>query len=169
MGLSPEAVAALAGILLIAALIHGSIGFGFPMVATPLLALVTDMQTAILLTLIPTILVNLVSIFSEGDMAAALRRHYLLALLAVFGSAIGTLILIFTQADIFKVVLAAAILIYLFADKIKLNLRWIRRYPLSAKCLFGISAGVLGGLTKVMAPPLHWGWASVFLSSGRSN
>ena len=34
-----------------AAMVHGSIGFGFPMVATPLLALITDIHTAIVVRL----------------------------------------------------------------------------------------------------------------------
>ena len=63
------------------------------MVATPLLALVTDIQTAIILTLIPTLLVNLASIASEGNILYALRRHLSLALLAMAGSAIGTIII----------------------------------------------------------------------------
>ncbi len=79
-------------IFFFAAFIHGSIGFGFPMVATPLLALVTDIQTAIILTLIPTLLVNFVSITSEGHILYAFRRYLSLALLAMAGSAIARII-----------------------------------------------------------------------------
>ena len=46
-------------IIFISSLVHGSIGFGFPMIATPLLAIVTDMKTAILYIAIPTLLINL--------------------------------------------------------------------------------------------------------------
>jgi uncharacterized membrane protein YfcA len=53
MDLSSEVLIAATFIFFFAAFIHGSIGFGFPMVATPLLALITDIQTAIILTLIP--------------------------------------------------------------------------------------------------------------------
>jgi uncharacterized protein len=53
------------GILLIAAFVHGAFGFGFPLVATPLLVLMMDMRAAVLLTLIPTIAINLVSIATE--------------------------------------------------------------------------------------------------------
>ena len=62
MEFSFEALIFIAVVFLLAAFIHGSIGFGFPMVATPLLALFTDIQTGIVLTLIPTLLVNLISI-----------------------------------------------------------------------------------------------------------
>ncbi len=154
MIISSELLIGFAAVFFLAAFIHGSIGFGFPMVATPLLALVTDIQTAIILTLIPTILVNLVSIKSEGNLYAALRQHLPLALYAMTGGAFGTYILMGTASEFFMVLLAIAIVVYLFQGKIKLNLSWIKIYPRLSKLLFGISAGLLGGLTNVMAPVL---------------
>jgi len=143
-----------AAVFFFAAFVHGSIGFGFPIIATPLIALVTDVQTAILLTLVPTLLVNTVSIVSEGSFSAALRRHLSLALLAMAGSAIGTLILIFTHSWIFEVLLAFAILAYLFSERLKLSLAWVHNYPRPAKLIFGTLAGIMGGLTNVMGPVL---------------
>jgi hypothetical protein len=154
MPFSFEILAISALIFFFAAVFHGSIGTGFPMIATPLLALYTDLQTAIILTLIPTLLVNIVSIASEGDFVVAIRRHLPLALYALLGSALGTLVLISINSEFFKALLAIAILVYLLAEKIKLKLSWIRQNPKAAKLTFGISAGVLGGLTNVMAPIL---------------
>ena len=154
MGLSSEVLIVAAFIFFFAAFIHGSIGFGFPMVATPLLALVTDIQTAIILTLIPTLLVNLASIASEGNILYALRCYLSLALLAMAGSTIGTLILIFTNSHIFEALLGLVIITYLLSERIKINLSWIHMYPRLSKVVFGISAGILGGLTNVMAPIL---------------
>lgn len=133
---------------------HGSIGFGFPMVATPLLALFMDLQTAIILTLVPTSLVNLISIASEGRIFAAFRKHLPLALFAMLGSAIGTQVLILTNSEIFKILLAAAIIGYLLIDKFRVPLSWVETKPALSKPVFGISAGILGGLTNVMAPVL---------------
>ena len=141
-------------IFLFASFIHGCIAFGFPMVATPLLSLFTDIQTAIFLTLIPTVLVNLVSIYSEGGLPNAFRRHFLLALFAMLGSAIGTQILLVVHSEVFKLLLASTIIYYLFSEKIKLNFSWVSQFPRLSKVVFGVSAGVLGGLTNVMAPVL---------------
>jgi len=154
MGFSFESLIFTAFIFLLAAFIHGSIGFGFPMVATPLLALFIDIQTAIVLTLLPTLLVNLISIISERDILLAARRHFSLALLSMIGSAIGTQILLFENSDIFKGLLGVVILIYLFVEKIKLKLSWIREFPKCSKFTFGLTAGLIGGLTNVMAPVL---------------
>jgi uncharacterized membrane protein YfcA len=144
----------LALILIVASILHGSIGFGFPMVATPLLALITDLQTAIIYTLIPTLLVNITSIISEGNFIQAFKRFYLLALFAMAGAAIGTQILIFSNSNIFKLLLAIAILLYLFIDIIRFELSWIYTQPKLSRFIFGISAGVLSGLTNAMAPIL---------------
>lgn len=148
------ALTLIALIFFFAAFVHGSIGFGFPLLSTPLLALITDLQTAILLTLIPTVLVNLVSIASEGHFFVALRRFFPIALLAMFGTVVGTHVLVAFDSEFFKLLLAVAILVYLLAERIKIQLSWIRHYPLIAKVLFGLSAGLLGGMTNVMAPVL---------------
>ena len=154
MNFSYEAWIVLTFIFCLAAFIHGSIGFGFPMVATPLLALFTDIQTAIILTFIPTLLVNLISIVSEGNILLAARRHLSLALFAMLGSAVGTQIMLSVNSDIFKGLLGFVIIIYLLVEKTKLKLSWIRLYPRLSKLTFGVSAGLVGGLTNVMAPVL---------------
>ena len=46
------------------------------------------------------------------------------------------------------------ILIYLLLEKIKLKLSWIKEQPNFSKFTFGLTAGLVGGLTNVMAPVL---------------
>lgn len=149
-----ETVLVTGGIFLFAAFFHGSIGFGFPMVATPLLALTTDLQTAVILTLVPTALINLISIASEGNIHCAVRKHLPLALFAMTGSAIGTQVLILTNSELFKALLALAIIGYLLIDKFHVRLSWVADKPGLSRPLFGVTAGILGGLTNVMAPVL---------------
>ncbi|MEI6737736.1 MAG: sulfite exporter TauE/SafE family protein, partial [Pseudomonadota bacterium] len=45
-------------IALVAGLAHGVSGFGFPLISTPVVALFTDVRTAVILTLLPNIVVN---------------------------------------------------------------------------------------------------------------
>ena len=56
------------------------------MVSTPLLTLVTDVRTAILLTLLPTIVINLISIFTDRSWRQALREFWPLPATAIVGS-----------------------------------------------------------------------------------
>ena len=154
MSTGTEHVLIYMAIFFLAALVHGSVGIGFPIIATPLLALFTDMQTAILLTLVPTLLVNIVSIKSEGAFRHALRRFYPLALLTMLGSLIGTEILIQVHSDVFKLLLAAAIFAYLYVNNRNLAISWVSALPRVSMFVFGLGAGLLGGLTNVMAPLL---------------
>jgi uncharacterized protein len=138
-------------IIFISSLVHGSIGFGFPMIATPLLAMVTDMKTAILYIAIPTLLINLISIYSEGNFLQAVKRFYPLALMGMIGSAIGTQILIYSSTDFFKLLLALSIFLYLFVQKFKIQMHWIEKKKRLSIVVFGLVAGLIGGLTNVMA------------------
>ena len=141
-------------IIFIASLVHGSVGFGFPMIATPLIALITDIQTAIIYTLIPTLLVNIISIWSEGNFIHAFKRFYPLALFAMVGSGIGTQILIYYSSDVFKLLLAFAILFYLSINLIRYEFTWINKKPKLSRFIFGLGSGILSGLTNAMAPVL---------------
>lgn len=141
-------------VLFLASFVHGTVGFGFPMIATPLIAIFTDMQTAIIYTLIPTLLVNIMSIKSEGHFFEAVKRFYPLALLTMAGSFIGTLLLISFNSDIFKLILACTILLYLVLDFVKIEFPWITKNPKSSRLIFGLGSGILGGLTNVMSATL---------------
>lgn len=141
-------------ILFFASLVHGSIGFGFPMIATPLLALFLDIQSAIIYTLIPTLLVNIISIKSEGSILQAIKKFRLLVFYTGLGSILGTVLLIYFNSSFFKLLLAFSILSYLFLDMVKIRLPWIKDNPNKAKVVFGLFAGLLGGLTNAMAPAL---------------
>ena len=138
-------------IIFFSSLVHGSIGFGFPMIATPLLAMVTDMKTAILYIAIPTLLINLISIYSEGNFLQAVKKFYPLALIGIIGSAIGTQILIYSSSELFKLLLAFSIFLYLFIQKFKIQMHWIREKKIISMVVFGLFAGIIGGLTNVMA------------------
>lgn len=141
-------------ILTTAAFVHGSVGFGFPMIATPLIAIFTDLQTAIIYTLIPTLTVNILSIYSEGEFLKAVKRFYPLALLSTLGSLIGTLLLIQFNSEAFKFILVFAILVYLFFDYKKVQFPIIRENPKSSMTIFGLGSGLVGGLTNVMSATL---------------
>ena len=61
--LRPQTLVIILSIVLFAGLVHGTLGLGFPMIATPLLAILTDVLSATLNVLVPTLAVNLITIF----------------------------------------------------------------------------------------------------------
>jgi uncharacterized membrane protein YfcA len=143
-------------IFLFAGLVHGTLGLGFPMMATPLLAMMTDVRSAILITLLPTIAVNIVSILKGGRWRESIGKYWPLALYICVGSMIGTLLLIVTDPAPFKLLLATIIVLYLNTDRfneIQL-LHWIKSHPPLALIPFGLMAGFSAGTVNVMVPIL---------------
>ena len=138
--------------LCFASIVHGAIGFGFGMISTPIVALFTDMQTTILYMLIPTMAANIVSISSEGNFFHALKKFWFIIFLMVVGSSLGTILLIYTNSDLFKLMLAGIIFLYLLQSFVKIEATFVSKYPKSSTYGLGIFGGVISGLTNVVAP-----------------
>ena len=138
-----------------AGLVHGTLGLGFPLVATPLLALVVDVRSAILITLLPTITVNILSILRGGELNARIGRYWPLACYAVAGSVVGSKLLAVLDPRPFKLLLAGLVLIYLMVSQLRsLNWHWLTQRPHLGMAVFGVTAGFAAGTTNVMVPVL---------------
>ncbi len=155
MTLGWEEMVIVLAVNLMAGLVHGAFGLGFPMVVTPILALLTDVQTAILLTLAPNIAVNLWSLVRGGGWWESVVRYWPVALWMLVGSAVGTLILVALDPNPFRLLLAATIVLYLLSERLKqIDWRWIRHYPRSSGAGAGFLGGMLGGTVNVGGPVL---------------
>jgi hypothetical protein len=86
----------------VSAFVHGAFGFGFPLLATPLLALGYDLRTAILLTLVPTVSIDLISIVSERHWRSALQRDWPIPAFTIVGSVMGTQLLLAVEPEPFR-------------------------------------------------------------------
>jgi len=142
-------------VFLFAGLVHGTLGLGFPMLATPLLAVAFDIRIAILLTLLPTVTVNIISILRGGQWAESIGRHWPLVIMIPAGTIAGTWLLISADPSPFRLLLAAIILPYLFKDRLSaLKLDWIKSHRVIAYLIFGLAAGFSAGTVNVMVPLL---------------
>ncbi len=148
-------VVLLTAIIFLSGLVHGTLGLGFPLIATPLLALVMDVRSAIVLTLLPTVTVNIVSMVHGGRWRESIGKFWPLAVYAVIGSAAGTWFLINTDPAPFKLLLAALILLYLGANYLgAVKMQWVASHPHWSMLSFGLTAGAASGTTNVMVPVL---------------
>ena len=86
-------IAAIVPVVLFAGVVHGALGLGFPMVATPIIAIFLDVKLAILLTLLPTAVVNIASIYSNEPLAATLKKYFWLVFATLAGALIGAWVL----------------------------------------------------------------------------
>jgi uncharacterized membrane protein YfcA len=137
-----------------AGFVHGLLGIGFPLLATPLLALVTDMRSAVLLLLIPTMAVNVASIWRGGRWGASLGRYWPLALFVAAGGIAGTRLLIVTPTAPYKLLMAGVILVYLNAHRLGGRWPWVQRRHWTGMLLFGLAAGLLAGTVNAAVPAL---------------
>jgi uncharacterized membrane protein YfcA len=142
-------------IALVAGLAHGVSGFGFPLVSTPVVALFTDVRTAVVMTLLPNLAVNLISLVKGGNWRASLGKHWPVAVYVMVGTLIGTRLILVTPAEPLKLLLAAIIVVYLKQNAFT-RVDWgaINRHPKWAGLAFGLLGGVLSGAVNVALPPL---------------
>jgi uncharacterized membrane protein YfcA len=136
---------------LLAAFVHGAFGFGFPLLATPLLVLGFDLRTAVLLTLVPTVTVNLVSILSERHWRAALRDYWPIPAFTIVGSFLGTQLLLAVDPEPFRFLLAAVLIAYLVSDRLHRPHHSLR-VPKWGMALFGTLLGLLAGVVNIFSP-----------------
>lgn len=151
---SPAGLLAAVGIVTFAALVHGTLGIGFPLIATPLLALVSDVRTAILVLVLPTVVLNAANILKGGRWDRSLAVYWPLALYGMIGSAVGSRLLVVVPPEPFRILLAAMLVVYLNAERLGVGFAWIHRHPRRAHAVFGVLAGLLGGMVNVMLPVL---------------
>src|ERR1700682_4695620 len=152
---TPAMIAALVAIVIVGGITHGAIGFGFPLVSTPLVALLIDIKTAVLITVVPNIAVNVISVVRGGNWRESIGRHWPIAVWVVLGTMVGTHFLLVAQPEVLQLLLAAMIVVFLLQDRIRqLDLTWIRRRPALSGAAFGIMAGLFSGAVNVSAPPL---------------
>lgn len=148
-------LAAIALVVAVAAFAHGVIGVGFPLITTPCIALLTDMKTAVLVTVLPNILLNVLSILRGGNWRDSLLQHWRLAAYVLLGSLVGTQLLIGLPAEPLKLALALMMLVSINLNRLKkLDWSFLSRHRRSSEAAFGLLGGILSGTVNVSVPPL---------------
>jgi len=145
----------LACVILVAGFLQGALGFGFPFVATPLIAMVTDIRTAIIIVLLPTVATICVALFSSGPLRATLARFWMMPLYMILGAGAGTWVFVSAPDAPYTLVLALLTLFYLNLDRLG-RTEWplVRRHERAFAPLAGVTSGVFEGTANIAAPPL---------------
>jgi uncharacterized protein len=142
-------------VIAFAGLVQGALGLGFPIVATPLIALVTDIRTAIIVVLLPCVAAVLVSMLRGGPLRPVLAQFWMMPVYAFFGAAVGTRLFVAYPGFPYALLLAAVLLVYLNLDRLG-RTGWpvIRERQAFFALLFGVLSGLSEGTANVGAPPL---------------
>ena len=146
---------ALLAAIVVAGVAHGAIGFGFPLISTPFVALVTDVRTAVLTTLVPNLILNAISIVRGAHAGATLRRYWPVAAYVLLGAIVGTRVLAVADARTLKLLLSAMIVAYLvLSSQARVDWTQLARFPRLAPLVFGSLGGFFSGAVNVAVPPL---------------
>jgi len=138
-------------VVLLASFVQGLTGFGFSLLAVPLLTIVIGVKNAVTLGVICGICVTFYNFWT-------LRRHFTLGSIRelVIGSLVGipfgSYFLRETHADAVKDLLGIVILAFVLFSL--LNLPRVRHLNRLWGYFFGLAAGLCGGAVSVSGPPI---------------
>jgi uncharacterized membrane protein YfcA len=153
--LDPTLWAAAAAVLLAAGITQGALGFGFPAISTPVLVVLTDVKTAIILNLLPNFTVNVISVVHGGNWRASIGRYWPVAAWVLVGAWLGASFLIFAPQEPIRLLLALAIFAYLYQQRLaRLDWSWLARRPRLSSAAFGLTGGFFSGSVNNSLPPL---------------
>lgn len=137
----------LAGVA-VAAFVKGAMGFGFPLIATPLLALATDVRTAVAVLLIPNIVMDGIQVVRRPGILGALRRHAGLLVAGVVGTVVGTHFLVLVSTRALLLILGLTLLAFVGLSGARPSWRLAPALERPLGPVVGLLAGTLGGLTN---------------------
>ncbi len=140
--------------ILLASFVKGAIGFGFPTVSTPILALFMDVKTAIAITIFPNLVMDGIQSARRPGLLHTLRRHAWLYGFGIVGMFAGTYLLTVISGRLALLILGAFVLAFVALNLSRFTPRIDSRWERVLSPPLGLFAGVLGGVTNVPGTPL---------------
>jgi uncharacterized protein len=147
-------ISLLAVAVAVAGFVKGAIGFGFPTLGTPLLALIVDVKTAFLVLIVPNIVMDGLQFVRGGAPLATARRMAPLVACGAAGMVLGTHLLARLSSRTVMLILGGFILTFVALNVTRLSPRLPPRWEPWASPVVGFVAGVVGGITNVPGTPL---------------
>jgi uncharacterized membrane protein YfcA len=140
--------------LLMAAYVKGTTGFGFPLISTPMVALLLDIRTAITILIIPNIVMDIAQVFRGGLPAEVLRRFAWLLLSTVAGVFLGTKLLVTLPIRVLNLTLGIMVLAFVASGVVRPDFHISPRWEKILSPVAGFLGGFLNGMTNAAGPPL---------------
>ncbi len=153
-GLNAGLLALVLATYLLAGTIKGVTGLGFPAICIGLTTLFLDPRTAIALVLFPMIVSNFWQIWRAGDILRAARDYAPFAAIMMIGAFAMALFAAGASDRLLYAVTGIAFVLFVVVNLVVDLPPLPDRYDRAAQLGFGASAGILGGLTAIWAPPI---------------
>ena len=144
----------MAAVVLGAAFVKGAIGFGFPSLGTPLLSLVVDVKTAVVVLIVPNIVMDGIQFVRRGAPLASARRLGVLLAAGALGMVLGTRALALLSPRAATMILGAFVLCFVVLNVTGLAPRVPAHWEGWLAGPAGLIAGLIGGVTNSPATAL---------------
>lgn len=140
--------------LLLAAFVKGATGLGFPLIATPMVALLLDIRTAVTVLILPNLFMDSAQVMRDGIPYEVFRRFSNLILPTIVGVFLGTMALVKTPLWILNLCLGVMVLLFVVSSLLKFEWTISSRRETLLSPSFGFVSGFLNGLTNAAGPTL---------------
>lgn len=140
--------------LLIAAFIKGATGLGFPLIATPAIALLLDIRTAVTVLILPNLFMDSAQVVRDGLPYEVFRRFSNVIVPTIIGVFLGTMVLVRMPLWILNFCLGVMVLAFVFSNLLKFHLTVSPRSEKILSPVFGFVSGFLNGMTNAAGPTL---------------
>jgi uncharacterized protein len=140
--------------LLFAAFVKGASGMGFPLIATPAVALFIDLRIAIAILLLPNIVMDLAQVLRDGFPTAVLRRFAWFAASTVVGVFVGTAVLVNLPLRLVNLFLGVMVLVFVASNWLHFEFAVAPKWEKKLALPLGFVSGFLNGLTNAAGPAL---------------
>src|SRR6478672_2365812 len=129
--------------LLVAAFVKGATGLGFPLIATPTVALLLDIRTAVTVLILPNLFMDSAQVIRDGLRYELFRRFKAFIAPTIVGAFLGTLVLVKTPLWILNLFLGVMVLIFVISNLLKLDFTVSPQQEKFLSPLFGFLSGFL--------------------------
>jgi uncharacterized protein len=140
--------------LIVAAFVKGATGLGFPLIATPTVALLLDIRIAVTILILPNLLMDVTQLFRDGFPYPVVQRFKSMIGLTIIGVFLGTMVLVMLPLWALNLSLGIMVLVFVISNLLKFD---FTISPAAEKVLspvFGFISGFLNGMTNAAGPTL---------------
>ncbi|MCK4655296.1 MAG: sulfite exporter TauE/SafE family protein [Candidatus Cloacimonetes bacterium] len=138
-------------IFIISAMLQGLTGFGFSILAVPLITLFISPKVAVPILLLNSMIINIIVLHSTWK-SLELKRILILLLFGIIGMPLGAHLLVVLDENILKILIGSFIFIFglllIFGFRKQFKREKLSMIPI------GITSGFLGGSISMSGPPI---------------
>lgn len=140
--------------LLLAAFVKGATGLGFPLIATPMVALLLDIRIAVTILILPNLLMDITQVFRDGFPYAILQRFKSMIGLTIIGVFLGTMVLVLLPLWALNLCLGIMVLAFVTSNLLNLDFPIPPTAEKILSPMVGLLSGFLNGMTNAAGPVL---------------